>query len=115
MARSVFYYHLSRHKRPDKHAALRKRILSIYNAHKGRYGYRCITLQLRNEGVCVNHKTVEKLIHQSALKSLVRVKKYRSYRSVEGRAAPNVLCRDFAASVPNQNGPPMSRSSKSVV
>lgn len=36
------------------------------------------------------------------LKSLVRPKKYRSYRGQVGRTAPNVLNRNFAADKPNQ-------------
>lgn len=102
MARSVFYYHLSRLKQPDKHSALRNRVVSIYNEHKGRYGYRRITLQLRNEGIVVNHKTVERIMQQSGIKSLVRVKKYRSFKGQAGKIAPNVLQRDFATTAPNQ-------------
>jgi putative transposase len=36
------------------------------------------------------------------LKSLVRVKKYRSYRGNVGRIAPNLLNREFNASKPNE-------------
>lgn len=102
MARSTFYYHQSRLNLPDKHAILHERITSIYHRHKGRYGYRRITLELRNEGVLVNHKTVEKLMQESGLKSLVRVKKYRSYRGSAGKIAPNILKRDFAVDAPNR-------------
>lgn len=102
MARSTFYYHQSRFNLPDKHASLRERITEIYHQHKGRYGYRRITLTLRNEGVIVNHKTVERLMQQSGLKSLVRVKKYRSYRGQTGKIAPNILKRDFVADAPNK-------------
>lgn len=102
MARSTFYYHSSRLNRADKHARLRELIAQIYHHHKGRYGYRRITLQLRNQGVVANHKTVAKLMQQAGLKSLVRVKKYRSYRPQAGRIAVNVLERDFAAAGPNR-------------
>lgn len=36
------------------------------------------------------------------LKSLVRPKKYRSYRGQEGRIVPNVLQRNFTATHPNE-------------
>ena len=36
------------------------------------------------------------------LKSLVRAKKYRSYRGEQGRAAPNLLARQFEAGRPHQ-------------
>lgn len=102
MARSVFYYHLSRLNAPDKYSLLREQIKTIYHKHKGRYGYRRITMELRNQGVVVNHKTVEKLMQQIGIKSLVRVKKYRSYRGQAGKIAPNILKRDFTATLPNQ-------------
>lgn len=102
MARSTFYYHLTQLKQPEKYAQLRDLILSIYHTHKGCYGYRRITLELRNQGVLVNHKTVEKLMQQSGIKSLVRVKRYRSYRGQAGRIVSNVLQRDFAATAPNE-------------
>lgn len=102
MARSTFYYHQSRLNRPDKYDVLREQIIAIYHRHKGRYGYRRITLELRNQGVIVNHKTVERLMYESDLKFLVRVKKYRSYRGQAGNIAPNVLKRDFVANAPNR-------------
>lgn len=102
MARSVFYYHLSRLGEADKYSSLREQVKTIYHRHKGRYGYRRITMELRNQGVFVNHKTVEKLMQQSGIKSLVRAKKYRSYRGQAGKIVPNVLKRDFTATSPNQ-------------
>jgi putative transposase len=102
MARATFYYQLKQSHKEDKHADVRARIAEIYHFHKGRYGYRRITLALRNEGFVVNHKAVERLMRQDGLKSLVRIKKYRSYRGQEGRIAPNILKRDFSADKPNR-------------
>jgi putative transposase len=36
------------------------------------------------------------------LKSLIRVKKYKSYKGEHGKIAPNILQRDFKAAEPNQ-------------
>ena len=69
MARSTYYYNIKQLRAPDLHEELRERIAFIYNSHKGRYGYRRITLQLREEGVIVNHKTVQKLMGQMSLKA----------------------------------------------
>ncbi|WP_257215295.1 IS3 family transposase, partial [Pseudomonas syringae] len=49
---------------------------ATFYEHKGRYGYRRITAALRRAGHLVNHKTVQKLMGQLGLKSLIRVKKY---------------------------------------
>lgn len=102
MARATFYYHLAELRKPDKYEHLRKRIATIYHCHKGRYGCRRITLTLHNQGIRVNHKTVERLMRQQGLKSLVRPKKYRSYRANAGKIAPNILNRDFKALQPNR-------------
>jgi hypothetical protein len=37
------------------------------------------------------------------LKSIIRVKKYKSYKGEQGKIAPNIWRRNFKASVPNQN------------
>lgn len=77
-------------------------ISTIYHDHKGRYGYRRITLELRNRGFLINHKTVQRLMKELGLKSLVRMKKYRSYKGNVGKIAPNILKRDFVATKPNE-------------
>ena len=38
------------------------------------------------------------------LKSLVRMKKYRSYKGQVGKIVPNILERNFKAEKPNENG-----------
>lgn len=74
----------------------------IYDRHRGRYGYRRITAELRQLGNQVNHKLVQRLMGVLALKSLVRPKKYRSFKGEVGQAAPNELQRQFKAEVANQ-------------
>ena len=102
MARSTFYYHTKRLGQPDGYEAVRKRIRAIYDKHHGRYGYRRITAQLRNEGLEINHKTVQKLMRQMSLKAKRKKQRYRSYKGELGKIAPNVLDRDFKATAPNQ-------------
>jgi putative transposase len=76
---------------------LKEAIKAIFDSHKGRYGYRRMTAQLRRLGQCVNHKTVQSLMTGMGLKSPVRPKKYRSYRGEAGRTAPDLLQRKFTA------------------
>jgi transposase InsO family protein len=102
MARSVFYYHRKRLKTDEKYYKEKEEIRNIFHQHKGRYGYRRITAQMRNLGYGINHKTVQKLMGMLDLKSKVRKVRYRSYKGEVGRIAPNVLERDFKASLPNQ-------------
>lgn len=88
--------------RPDKYKEVKEKIQEIFDENKGRYGYRRITLELRNKGYTINHKTTSKLMKKIGLKCEVRMKMYRSYRGEVGRIAPNLLDRDFKASQPNQ-------------
>ncbi len=86
----------------DKYQALKKKIRSVFAKHKGRYGYRRVAVEIRNLGTTVNHKTIQRLMSKLGLKSLVRPKKYRSYRGEVGMTAPNVLQRQFEAQGANQ-------------
>lgn len=86
----------------DKYAEIKEMIKHIYHRHKGRLGYRRITLLLKEKGILINHKTVLRLMKQLGLKSIIRVKKYKSYRGEQGKIAPNVLQRNFKSDMPNQ-------------
>jgi transposase InsO family protein len=102
LASSTYYYQVKAAQVADRHAALKTSIGMTYARHQGRYGYRRITAALCQAGQHVNHKTVQKLMQVLGLRSVVRPKKYRSYRGQEGRVAPNLLARQFDADRPNQ-------------
>jgi putative transposase len=91
LARSTFYYQQKAAQACDKHQVLKEQIGTIFARHKGRYGYRRITTTIRQLGTKVNHKTVHGLMGKLGLKSLVRPKKYRSYKGEVGHAAANIL------------------------
>jgi len=101
MARSTFYYTLKQARLPDKYLGLKSTISRIFHANKGRYGYRRITIELRNEGYIINHKTVQTIMKECDIKCLVRLKKYRSYKGQVGKIAPNLLQRDFKSEAPS--------------
>jgi putative transposase len=101
MAKSSFYYY-AKQDTSDKYEEVKKKIERIYHKHKGRLGYRRITILLRREDIVINHKTVLRLMGSLRLKSLIRRKKYRSYKGEQGKIAPNVLDRSFKAKQPNQ-------------
>lgn len=92
--RSTYYYYT---KKVDEYATIKEEILSIYHENKGRYGYRRITLEVRNRGYSINHKTVQKLMKELRIKSLVRVKRYKSYKGEVENIAPNIIQRNFKA------------------
>ncbi|WP_275012481.1 IS3 family transposase [Pseudomonas syringae group genomosp. 3] len=102
LARSTFYYQVQVQSRPDPDAALKQEVERIYHEERGLYGARRITAVIRNSGTLVNKKVVERLMAELGLRSVVRPKKYRSYKGTVGKIAPNLLERNFTAQRPNQ-------------
>ena len=100
MARSTFYYSVK--PVPDKWAVERQRIVELYHQNRGRYGYRRLTLAMRNEGYVINGKTVRRLMKEAGIKCEVRMKKYKSYKGDVGKIAPNLLERNFVANQPHR-------------
>lgn len=106
----MFYYHIRQSTKPDKDQFLKEHINHIYHKHKGRYGYRRITLelnhQLNNQGLVINHKRVQRLMQAMGLKAKIRQQRHKAYSSYQGehqdKIKDNVLQRNFKATRPNQ-------------
>ena len=65
-------------------------IQDIYNEHKGNYGYRRVTLELRNRGFVVNHKKVQRLMKILGLTA--RIRRKRKYSSYQGEVGSIFQC-----------------------
>ena len=88
LAKSVYYYTLSKTDKDDKNKEIIEKIKEIFIYNKERYGYRRITLELRNQGYNVNHKKVYRIMVKLGLKPLKRNKrKYSSYKGTIGKIA----------------------------
>ena len=61
--------------KPDKNKAIKTEIQSIYDEHKGNYGYRRIYLEWRNRGFIINHKKVQRLVKELVLTARIRRKR----------------------------------------
>lgn len=100
LARSTFYYYLKDND-TDKYELEKQEIVNIFNVNKGRYGYRRISIAMRNKGYVINHKTVLKLMNSLGLKGKQRKNdKYHSYKGTVGKIADNLLKRNFCAEKP---------------
>lgn len=66
-------------------------IIDIYYAHKQRYGYRRITLELNNRGYVVNHKKVKRLMCIMDLYAITPKAKYKSYKGDMNGITKNLL------------------------
>ncbi len=89
--------------RPDPQAALKAAIQAVFVQAKGRYGHRRIQSALVDAGWRVAKKTVLACMRHLGVRCQVRRRRYTSSRGEVGIIAPNVLDRDVAARVPNQN------------
>lgn len=91
ISKSSYFYEISTHNREDKNKNLKDLIIEIFNANKGRYGYPRITLELRNRGIIVNHKKVQRLMRLLGLKAFRPRAKYKSYKGEIGTTCDNLL------------------------
>ncbi len=66
-------------------------IVDIFYTHKGRYGYRRITLELANRGYEVNHKKVKRLMSIMGLYGVTPKSKYKSYKGDMNGTVKNQL------------------------
>ena len=100
LSRSTFYYHLKQNKQ-DKYFYAKEKIKELFEANKGRYGYRRMTALLRQKSIPLNHKTVLKLMKSLQIRGKMRKnEKYHSYKGEVGKVADNLLQRDFNAAEP---------------
>ena len=72
LARSTYYYQLKQLGLEDKNQDIKNQIQLIFREHRGNYGYRRITLELRNRGFLVNHKKVQRLMTEMGLAARIR-------------------------------------------
>ena len=100
MSRSTYYYQLKRLSRTDKYSKIKEMIKLIFEHNKGRYGYRRIHVVLRNSGLEINHKTVQMLMKSMHLQGKQKRNKYRSFKGIVGKIAPNLLDRQFNSQKP---------------
>lgn len=63
------------------------------------YGYRCVTLELRNQGFIIDHKKVKCLMKELGLVArILRKCKYSSYKGEVDKNAYNLIKCQFKAS-----------------
>ena len=80
---------------------LKADIQTIFEEHKGNYGYRRVYLELRNRGYVINHKKVQRLMQGLGLSARIRKrKKYKSYKGDVGKKAPHLINRAFEGAKP---------------
>ena len=97
LSRSTYYYEISKKdKVQERNSELAAEISAIFTENKGRYGVRRVHQTLLNRGHQVNHKRVQRIMHQLNLRGKRPKEKYHSYKGEVGKVATNIINRDFS-------------------
>lgn len=75
VSRAGFYRYLQMRAPLEEEMAVRARVQEIVLVHQRRYGCRRVTLELREQGMVVNHKRVERILREDNLLAL----RYRKF------------------------------------
>ena len=103
MAKSTYYYELSKTDAvAERNEKLISEIRTIFEENKRRYGVRRVYAELKNRGYNVNHKRVQRLMHNMELFGKRPKEKYHSYKGEVGKVADNIINRDFTTTAPLQ-------------
>lgn len=103
MAKSTYYFEIQKVDVVQiRNKELMSEIQEIFKFHKGRYGVRRVYRELVNRGHKVNHKRVQRLMHEMKLLGKRPKEKYHSYKGEVGKVADNIINRDFKTTAPLQ-------------
>jgi len=91
ISKSTYFYTISTYSRDDKDLELKELIKTIFTENKSRYGYRRVTLELKNRGIEINHKRVKRLMRVLNLFGVQPKAKYKSYKGEVGKTCKNLL------------------------
>ena len=87
-------YWQSRFNRPSPDAELENQIRAIRQRDKD-FGYRRICGKLREDGIMVNHKKVQRLVQKLSLQVKSFTNKSRKYNSYKGTCLDNSVMENF--------------------
>ncbi len=103
MPKSSYFYQHNIMARPDKYTSIRNEIADIFDDSGNTYGYRRIHAMLKRKSITLSEKVVRRIMKEERLLiKKVRIRKYCSYAGEISEAVPNLLKRNFKASLPNQ-------------
>ena len=85
------YYYVYKHIDEERDGALQQVISDIFTENNRRYGYRRITLELKNRGIVVNHKKVKRIMKENGLFGITPRTKYKSYMGDMNGTVKNLL------------------------
>lgn len=97
-------YWQKRFDRENPDCRIEEKIMEVHEANRD-YGYRRVYGELRNQGILVNKKKVQRIMQRRNLQVTSFTRKGRKYSSYKGRVgtiAPNRIKRRFHTHIPHQ-------------
>jgi len=98
-------YWQKRFDRENPDEEIERVISEIFEENHGNYGYHRIDDELRNRGIVVNYKKIQRIKQKLGLQSVKftrKSRKYRTYRSNVGTVEKNRIHRRFHTTIPHQ-------------
>ena len=102
VSRSGYYGFVKRMDKPEKHLEAVKEIAECQRATRQTYGYRRVTIWLKNKGMKLNPKTILRLMNKYNLLACIRRNRKYQVMSQQLHRYPNLLNRDFSTTRPNE-------------
>ncbi|WP_256438814.1 IS3 family transposase [Sporosarcina sp. Te-1] len=102
---SSYHYHVKQMRQEYPNQKLEETIQSIFDEHNENYGYRRIQMELKNLGLVVNHKKVQRTMRKLGFKGSKFTRKTRRYSSYKGSVdtvVKNRIHRRFTTTIPYQ-------------
>lgn len=101
LAKSTYYFELGKKSKiEERNKEITQEIQTIYRKNYGRYGVRRVYKELHSKGYNVNHKRVQRIMHEKGLFGKRPKAKYHSYKGTVGEPAENIINGDFTADAP---------------
>ena len=96
LSKSTFFHNLNNiDRRKHKDDETYNYIKTIFDSNYRKYGSPRITQELKNRGLTINHKRIERIMNEHHLCASSQPKRYHSYRGEVGVKAPNLIKRHF--------------------
>ena len=103
MSRSTYYFEINKvDVVAERNQNIMQEINDIFAFNRRRYGVRRVHRELVNRGYEVNHKRVQRLMHNAGLMGKRPKEKYHSYKGEVGKIADNLINRNFSTTAPFQ-------------
>src|SRR5699024_12473274 len=96
--RSTYYFEINKvDKVSTRNNNITDKIIEIFNYHMGRYGVRRVDREKKNQGHTINHKRVQRIMHELKIFGRRPKEKYHSYKGIVEKIDNNIIYKNIKA------------------